>query len=275
MKHIMNATRVFSAIAATALTIATPSLAQAQAPKAETLDKTRVLWQTGKYAEAREAYDSLRKDEKLAADPKLRAKLVLDRADCLNSQGDYDQAIAEVKEFAESIKTSADAWAKLADLQFSRGRWDDAQHSTNEAIKIKADHLLARWTLARLLAAKGDQAKAIEAYQWFITYHNENKNKLRDDAAGLLIVGQATERYTRAKARGEELKDALLDIVDELYERDRGRPELLAGPLAGGEALSLGLQRGRGIKGIDAGGRDQPSKPRGLGHSRRGRPARL
>lgn len=217
MEKIRIASRGFSAVAFA--TIAVAATGFAQAPKNEAIGKARVLWQTGKYAEAREAYDALVKDPKIAADPKLRARLFLDRADCLSSQGETDRALVEIKELAETAKTDADLWAKLGELQFSRGLWEDARRSAAASVKIKADNLQARWTLARLLAAQGEIEKANEAYQWFIQYHNEHKKELRDDASALLIVGQASELYARAKARGEDLKESLLDVVEELYER--------------------------------------------------------
>ena len=34
----------------------------------------------------------------------------------------------------------------------------------------------------------------------------------------MLLVGQAAERYYRASARGEELSDALNDVINEIYE---------------------------------------------------------
>ena len=63
----------------------------------------------------------------------------------------------------------------------------------------------------------------------------------------MLLVGQAAERYYRAKARGEELSESLNDVINEIYEGAlRADPQLLAGPLARRAAVPLGLQRADG-----------------------------
>ncbi len=181
--------------------------------------RARDLWKVGKYAEALEAFDALlaRGD----APPEVRDAAALGRADCLDSTGEPDKAIAGLREAAgakDRKAGNADLWARLADIQFSRGDWDGAGASAREAIKLKADHLLGRWVEARLLDARGDRDKALQACRWFVDHQADHKDELEKDAAGLLIVGQAAERYIRATFREEELSEELNKVINHLYE---------------------------------------------------------
>ena len=114
------------------------------------------------------------------------------------------------------------------------------------AEKLDPDHLLARWVEARLLELRGELDKAVVAWKWFVDRYNEKRPEIATNAEALLLVGQAAERYYRASARGEELSDALNDVINEIYEsRAAGRSQLLAGPLARRAAVPLRLQRAR------------------------------
>ena len=190
------------------------------------VQKARDLWKVGKYAEALEAFDALAKKPDLA--PAVRDAIALGRADALDSTGEPDQAMTALREAAEAKDNKADnpdVWARLADLQFSRGDWDGAAASAQRALKAKADHLLARWVAARLLDARGQGEPAIAAFQWFVDYHNAHRDELLADPPALLIVGQATERYSKATLKGEDLRDETNNIINEIYE-----PALKADP---------------------------------------------
>ena len=86
------------------------------------------------------------------------------------------------------------------------------------AEKIDPDHLLARWVEARLHDLRGELDKAVVACKWFVDRYNDRRAEIRKDADALLLVGQAAERYYRANARGEQLSDALNDVINEIYE---------------------------------------------------------
>ena len=82
------------------------------------VDSARELWKSGKYAEALEAFEAAGK-----ADPALRDAVAIGRADCLESTGEPDRAVAALREVAEpkeGAKENPDVWARLADLS-SRG----------------------------------------------------------------------------------------------------------------------------------------------------------
>jgi cellulose synthase operon protein C len=181
------------------------------------LDKARQDWQIGKYAQALEAYDALAQQAD-ANNAELRAEIALGRADCLASTGELDKAIETLRALADGPDPAADVLARLADMEFGRGRWDRAEALAQGALKAEPDHLLGHWVIARLLEARGETEKADAAYRWFIDYRNAHTRQTAEDAEALLLIGQAAERYARANARGEDLKDSLEDVINELYE---------------------------------------------------------
>src|SRR5579864_4341415 len=182
------------------------------------------LWQTGKYDQALEAYDALRWQQ-ASWTPSILAKIALGRADCLVSQGKTARAISTLRRVAFWQPSKADVWARLADLEFSRGRWDPAQDSLKQALNVAPDHLLARWVQAELFERRGQREQANDAWKWFVDHFNAQQGELAKNSDALLLIGQAAERYYRANARGEELKDQLVDVITELYE-----PALRADP---------------------------------------------
>jgi cellulose synthase operon protein C len=208
------------------------------------LKEARRLLQNGRYAEAEEAYSALLADSKkepgkLTAP--LRAASVLGLADCQSSQGDYDEAIQRLKAAEAESPTNADFPARLADMYLTRGDWDAAEAAMRRAEKIDPDHLQARWVEARLLELRGELEKAVVACKWFVERYNEKRAELRKDADALLLVGQASERYYRASARGEELSESLNNVINELYETAlRVDPDCWRAPLLEGRLFLSG-----------------------------------
>ena len=181
------------------------------------LDAARRLWQNGRYAEAEEGYDALLKEpDKL--EPADRVRAILGRADCLASQGEIARAIEDLARAATAQPENADLAARLAELRFGRGDWAGADAAVKAALKADPDHLAARWAAARLMEARGELDAVVPAWKWFVDQYNARQPGIASDAAALLIVGQAAERYYRAVARGDELSDSLNDVLREIYE---------------------------------------------------------
>ena len=177
------------------------------------LTAAKTLERTGKYAEAIDAYGAVK-----PKDPATAARVAVGRAGCLNSTGEVDKAVAELTKLAGEPKPDPSIPAKLAELHLERGRWDDAGKAAEAAIKADADNLSARFTIARLHELKGEAKEADAGWKWFIEYRNANKAKVDKDADALVLVGQAAERYYWANARGEELAEALNDVINDVYE---------------------------------------------------------
>ncbi|HKM53216.1 MAG TPA: tetratricopeptide repeat protein, partial [Isosphaeraceae bacterium] len=150
--------------------------------------------------------------------PSLKAVIALGRADCQASQGETDKAIANLKAILTEQPRNADVLARLAELHLGRGDWEAADASVKQALAASPDHLPARWVAARLLEARGQLEEAVQACKWFVDHYNSRPPDLARSAQGMLLVGQAAERYYRAVARGEELSGALNDVINEIYE---------------------------------------------------------
>ena len=185
------------------------------------LEKARRLLANGRYAEAVEEFTAAEAEGAKPAgglSPATRTAIALDLAECLSSQGEYAQAAERLKKAAAEAPQTAEPRARLADLLLDRGDWDKAQTLMREAERLEPDNPRARWVEARLHELRGDREKALPAWKWFIDRYNEKKPEISGNAETLLLVGQAAERYYRATARGEELGEALNDVINEIYE---------------------------------------------------------
>jgi tetratricopeptide (TPR) repeat protein len=185
------------------------------------IKEARRLLQNGRYAEADEAYSAIEaqaKKEPGGLTSALKVAVVLGKAECLASQGEYGRAMSELTSLAGQEPKNPDVRARLANLYLIRGDWPAAEAAMRQALALNADHLLARWVEVRLLEAHGDLDKAVAACKWFVDRFNDKKPEIAKNADALLLIGQAADRYYRATARGEELKDSLVDVITEIYE---------------------------------------------------------
>ena len=228
------------------------------------VEKARDFWKVGKYAEALDAFDTLAKSDP-PPEPTVRVLIALGRADCLDSTGEPDKAIAaliEVSPLKENDKDNPDVWARLADLQFARGDWDAATASAVRAMQTKADHLLARWVQARLLEARGDRKAADQAFKWFVDYQNLHPDEVAKDAPGLLIIGQATERYAHANMTGEDLGEELNKVINNIYEAAiKADPQCWQACWLEGRLFLAGYQEGDARKELTKALRINPHSP--------------
>jgi len=214
-----------------------------QATSAKRQEAQRLL-RNGRYAEAEEALAAVEADagkEPGGLTPALKSALALDRAECQASQGEYDKAISGLKSISSQESQNADLPARLADLYLTRGDWEAAEAAMRQAEKLDPNHLRARWVEARLLELRGELDKAVVAWKWFVNRYNEKKPEIVKTSEGLLLVGQAAERYYRASARGEELSDALNDVINDIYEAAiRTDPTCWQAPLLEGRLFLSG-----------------------------------
>src|SRR5581483_12343793 len=86
------------------------ALSLASSLPAASLEEARLRWLKGNYEEAQEEYEKLAKDDKLLAP----ATVGLSRA--LQSQGEYDKALAVVEAALKSKPKDADLLARQAEV---------------------------------------------------------------------------------------------------------------------------------------------------------------
>ena len=265
--------------AALALLTQAAGPAETKPAESKSWDAAQRLLQNGRYAEAEEAFLAAASEAKKQKDgltPQLEAALTMGRADCQTSHGETAKAIEALKSLAGRQPRNADVTARLAELHFQRGEWELADAAVKQTLDVNTDHLLGRWVAVRLLESRGKLEDAVKGCKWFVDHYNTRPPDLARNARNLLLVGQAAERYYRATARGEELSDALNDVINEIYEAAlRADPELLAGAVARGQAVPVGLQRAVRGQGAGPGPADQSAGSRDSGDAGPGRLAGL
>ncbi|WP_422927604.1 tetratricopeptide repeat protein [Singulisphaera sp. PoT] len=212
------------------------------------INDARQLWKNGRYAESQEAFDEVLKAEKGLA-PEAKARAVLGKADALLSQGETDKAVEALVGLQASQAENPDLAAKLAEIRFGVGDWDRARASAEQALKASPDHLAARWVMAKLQEAKGEQDQAVASWKWFVDRYNDQQAEIGKNAESLLIVGQASERYYRAMARGEELSESLNDVISQIYEGAlQADPHCWQAPWLEGKLFLSGYSEGSAVK---------------------------
>src|SRR5262245_29782222 len=185
-------------------------LSLAAALPAASLQEARLRWLKGNYEEAQEEYEKLARDDRLLAP----ATVGLSRA--LQSQGEYDKALAAVESALKGKPKDADLLARRAELLHLRGRWDEALKDAQAALAVKDKHLAARWVVAQVYRDRGDIKEAqAECRRIFRTYNDVvNTPEEIKDPESLVIVGQASAE----NARWNQLSDEFQAILDDLYD---------------------------------------------------------
>jgi tetratricopeptide (TPR) repeat protein len=185
--------------------IASPLL-RAEGP---TLKEARQRWLHGNYEEARALY------EEIARDAKARATATVGLSRCLESKGEYDQALEAIDAALRERPKDVDLHARRAELLYGRGRWEDAEKAAAEALKRNPEHFLARWVRAEVYRDRGDLKKADAEVRWFVRVYTDRSNNDMDvkDPDELLLVGLAGSE----NARWQKLADQFDFIINDVY----------------------------------------------------------
>ncbi|MBL8829591.1 MAG: tetratricopeptide repeat protein [Planctomycetaceae bacterium] len=173
-----------------------------QALADDALTAARQLWLGGKYAEAQEAYETLKPDHAVEA--------ALGVARCQVSRGQTADA-RETLAAAQKQQPDNPALAGLlAQLAFESGQYDECDRLIAAILKTKPDDLLARWLHAERLRLTGKLDEADKAYNSFVEYYNDHDVTEPDD---LRLVGLAAAQF----ARWNKLSDQFTFLVNDLY----------------------------------------------------------
>ena len=101
------------------------------------LEQGRQLAQAGKYGEALEAFDKAEKDVK-PDDSRGRDRLALGRAECLAATGKTAEALAVLEKIAFGDKPTAAVPARIAELEFGRGRLEGGRRRRRACLEDRA-----------------------------------------------------------------------------------------------------------------------------------------
>jgi tetratricopeptide (TPR) repeat protein len=191
---------------ASLLVLAGPLLAQGQEP---TLQEARQRLLRGDYGQAQQLY------EKLAKQGKNRGAATLGWSRALQSEGEYDKALAVLEAALKDLPTDPDLLAGRAEVLHLRGRWDEAVKAAEQALAVKNDHFLARFVRAQVYRDRGDLARADEEFRWFVRTYTARSDAGNDikDSEELIQVGLAGLEY----ARRHKLTDQYEFILKEIF----------------------------------------------------------
>jgi tetratricopeptide (TPR) repeat protein len=183
--------------------------AAAQGP---TLKDARQRLLRGNYAEARAKYEALAKNDK------HRAAAAVGLSRVWESQGEYETALAVVEAALRHVPTNADLLARKAEVQYLRGRWEDAEKTTEDALKARKEHFLARWIRAQVYRDRGDLKKADEEFRWFVRTYSDRSESDKDitDPEELVLVALAGAE--NARWHPKELSDQFEFILKTVYK---------------------------------------------------------
>lgn len=151
------------------------------------LKSAREHYQHGRYDEALEAYD-LAKEK---ADP---ASVAIGQSLVYEGQGNLETAAKTLEAATKSAEKHAKLWARLAEVELSRGRYAESAKAVGKALAIDAELPIARLVQADLNTATGKLKEADEQYRWFVRYYNKAQP---EDAETLLVVARGAAQFAR------------------------------------------------------------------------------
>lgn len=218
------------------------SLAEARA--ADVLADARERWLRGNWAEARSWYESAAKDPKHA----IAAAIGLSRV--RESEGNPDAALAEIDRALKASPNDTALLARHAELEYRRGRLEEALQSAEAAIAAQPDQFPARWIRANIKLDRGELAAADSEFRWFVrtyTARDQANDPIRD-ADTLYLVARAGA----INARWHNLSDQFRFILNEvLNDALRAEPAFWPAEHFAGTLLLEKYNRGEALTAFD------------------------
>lgn len=224
---------------------------------AASLQDARTRWLKGNYEEAQEQYEELLKDKKhLAA-----ASVGLSRA--LQSQGEYDKALAVVEKALAGAPKDADLLARQAELLHLRGKWDEALKSADAAVEANSKHLLARWVRTQVYRDRGEVKEADAEAKRIVRVYSDVVNTANEikDPESLVIVGLASAENARWNGLADEFQAILEDLYGDAVKFDK---EFWPAELQAGILLLEKYNRGEALDAFDKALKINPSASEAL-----------
>ncbi len=176
--------------------------------RAADLDKLRIDFQRGRYAEVLERIGEKPNDSETA--------IILART--YESVGKRDEAVESLQTYVKNAKPNAQLLAEIARLQLARGTLDEAAVNVERSLALNKNQTLARWLHAELARMRGDLSKAEKGYEWFIDFYNQNDKF--DSAEDLYYVGKAAAQYARWTRNSGQFQFLVNDLYPNVLRVD-------------------------------------------------------
>ena len=190
----------------------------------QSLAEARKHWLKGRTDEALEVYEEL---EKQGVEP---VRVAIGISQCHSEVGNWTAATKVLRTAIEKQKPDAALSARLAQVEFHQGRWDEAQKQVDIALKLKPDDPLARLIQAELHAVTGQLKQADEGYRWFVRYYNQAQP---EDPEVLLLVARGSLQYARWHSVSRVFDFVLNTLCADITAKDADdwRPYAISGKL--------------------------------------------
>lgn len=144
--------------------------------------------QKGRYEEALEACDAL---DKAKADA---GKVGVLRSEAFEAEGRWKEATDVLVAATKASPRSAAVWARLAEVRFRQGDYEQTAKDVEQALKLDEKNLRAKLVRADLDAETGRLKEANVGYREFVRYYNRFQP---EDAETLMLVGLGSAQYAR------------------------------------------------------------------------------
>lgn len=180
--------------------------------------------QKGRYAEAEEVLNQLAKE---TADP---ARLAIELSHVQEAVGQWKELTGQLEAAAKAHSNQPDLLARLAEVYFRQGRYEETQKLLDRMQKLDGQHPLAHLVLADLLAETGQLEKSLENYVWFVRYYNRAQPT---DAKTLELVARGSLQYARWKSSSQILKFVVNTLCPDMLKEEETswQSHLIAGEL--------------------------------------------
>jgi tetratricopeptide (TPR) repeat protein len=177
-----------------------------------TLKAARDDLQAGRYDEALEAYTAI---EKTGANA---AQVAIGKSQAHQSRGEWKQATALLEAAVKADPKNAPLAARLAEVLFLQGRYEDAEKHAAMAIEIDADQPLAHLVEADVFTETGRLQEAADGYLWFIRYYNRAQP---EDADTLVTVARGSAQHARWKGTPQIFNFTVNTLCPDAIKNDK------------------------------------------------------
>ncbi len=156
--------------------------------------------------------------EKLGDKPTSVADVLL-YVRCLDAQGKRDEALVKAETQLKKGSPDADLFAETARLLFERGQWDESAEAVKRALALNQDQTLARWLRAELARSRGDLGEALNGYEWFVDFYNDNDRFDRPE--DLYYVGLAAAQYARWTRNSGQFQFLVNELFPDVLQKEK------------------------------------------------------
>lgn len=171
------------------------------------LAAARTLLDSGKYAEAEEAYRALVDNDPIAS--------AIGVARCQTSTGNRTAAAKSLADAAEKQPQAALLLAEGALLALERGDDSACPDLVARALKLDPSSVLAHYVRAELLAGTGKLDDALADFSWLVDHYNASDIS---DCDELLWIGRGAAQFARWKRLSDQFRFLVNDFYPDLAE---------------------------------------------------------